>query len=150
MLSIFLSSERKSLLEITKIRMLPCRAWEHVLHMLGVESGAQLHKRIEDRLLTTQEIIILEKAFLQTLARRESLTRVYGQGEKAALMMDMDIPEMRREALALLRKSYEAQRKHLDQATEALNEEETPQNGQVRKLIEHYVHYGHNPPGGSM
>jgi len=147
MLSVFLSSERKSLLETTKIRMLPCRAWEHVLHVLGVETGAQLHKRIEDRLLTIQEIIILEKAFLQTLARRESLTRVYGQGEKAALMMDMDVPEMRREALTLLRKSCQTQRKGLDQATEALNEEETPQNGQVKKLIEHYVHHGHNPPG---
>ena len=44
MLSVFLSSERKSLLEITKIRMLPCRAWEHVLHMLGVDNAAQLHK----------------------------------------------------------------------------------------------------------
>ena len=147
MLSVFLSSERKSLLEITKIRMLPCRAWEHVLHMLGVESGAELHKRIEDRLLTIQEIILLEKAFLQTLARRESLARVYGQGEKAGLMMDMHVPEMRREALALLRKLHETELKHLNRAAETLNEEETPQNDQVRKLIEHYVHQGHNPPG---
>jgi len=147
MLSVFLSSERKSLLEITKVRMLPCRAWEHVLRMLGVESGPQLHKRIEDRLLTIQEIIILAKAFLQTLAKRESLTRIYGQGEKAALMMDMHIPEIRREALALLCECHQTQAKQLDRATETLNEEETPQSGQVRKLIEHYVHRGHNPPG---
>ncbi|RPJ33552.1 MAG: hypothetical protein EHM35_10450 [Planctomycetaceae bacterium] len=150
MLSVFLSNERKSLLEITKIRMLPCRAWEHVLHMLGVESGAHLHKRIDERLLSIQEIVVLEKAFLQTLARRESLARIYGRGEKAALIMEMNIPEMRREALALLRKSCQTQRKHLDQATDALNEEETPQNGQVRKLIEHYVHHGHNPPEASQ
>jgi hypothetical protein len=147
MLSVFLSSERKSLLEVTKIRMLPCRAWEHVLHMLGAESGAELHKRIEDRLLTIQEIILLEKAFLQTLARKESLARVYGQGEKAALMMDMHVPEIRREALALLRKLHQMELKHVNQAMETLNEEETPQNDQVRKLIEHYVHHGHNPPG---
>ncbi len=146
MLSIFLSSERKSLLELTKIRMLPCRAWDHVLHMLGAENGVQLHKRIEERLLTIQEIVILEKAFLQTFAKRESLMRIYGRGEKAALMLEMHIPEMRRETLALLRQSCRTQRKHFDQATETLNEEETPQNGQVRKLIEHYVHHGHNPP----
>ena len=147
MLSDFLSSERKSLLETTKIRMLPCRAWEHVLHVLGVESGAQLHKRIEDRLLTIQEIILLEKAFLQTFAKRESLARIYGHGQAAGLIMDMHIPEMRREALNSLRQSHQMQQKHFDQATETLNEEETPQNGQVRKLIEHYVHQGHNPPG---
>jgi len=147
MLSVFLSSERKSLREITKIRMLPCRAWEDVLHMLGVTSGAQLHRRAEDKLLTIQEIIIVEKTFLQTFAKRESLSRVYGRGRDAGLIMDMHVPELRREALALLRTSYQTQRKYLDQATEALNEEETPQNGQVRKLIEHYVHHGHNPPG---
>lgn len=149
MLTVFLSSERKSLLEITKVRMLPCRAWEHVLHMLGVESGPQLHTRIGDKLLTIQEIIILAKAFLQTLAKRESLTRVYGQGGKATLMMDMHTPEIRREALALLRECHQMQARQLDRATETLNEEETPQSGQVRKLIEHYVHHGHNPPGTS-
>jgi len=150
MLSVFLSSERKSLREITKIRMLPCRAWEDVLHMLGVTSGAQLHRRAEDKLLTIQEIIIVEKAFLQTLAKRESLSRVYGRGRDAGLIMDMHVPELRREALALLRTSYQMQRKYVDQATEALNEEETPQNGQVRKLIEHYVYRGHNPPGAAQ
>jgi len=149
MLSVFLSSERKCLLEITKIRMLPCRVWEHVLHMLGVTSGAQLHKRAQDKLLTIQEIIIIEKAFLQTFAKKESLARVYGRGRDAGLIMEMHVPELRREALALLRSSYQTQRKHLDQATETLNEEETPQNGQVRKLIEHYVHHGHNPPGAA-
>jgi hypothetical protein len=146
MLSVFLSCERKSLQEVTKVRMLPCRAWGHVLYMLGVESPAQLQKRIEDRLLTIQEIVILEKAFLQTFAKRESLNRIYGHGADAGLMMDMHIPEIRREALALLRKSHETELRHLDRATETLNDEETPQNGQVKKLIEHYVHHGHNPP----
>lgn len=146
MLSIFLSSERKSLLEITRTRMLPCRAWEHVLHMLGVESTDQLCKRIDDRLLTIQEIIVLEKAFLQTFAKRESLARVYGQGQKAALMMDVHVPEIRRDALTVLRQCHQAELKYLDQATDTLNEEETPQNGRIRKLIEHYVNHGYNPP----
>jgi hypothetical protein len=145
MLSIFLSSERKSLQEITKIQMLPCRAWEHVLHLLGVGSTAQLHRRVEDKLLTIQEIVVLEKAFLQTFAKRESLSRIYGQGSKAALMMDMHVPEMRREALAVLRRLHQVQLTQLDRATETLNEEETPRNGQIKKLIEHYVHHGHNP-----
>jgi hypothetical protein len=151
MLSVFLSDERKTLREITRIRMLPCRAWSHVLYMLGVDSAARLHKRVDDRLLTIQEVVILEKAFLQTFAKRESLQRVYGRGEEAALMMDMHLPEIRRETLTLLRKCHQAQLSHLDRATDALNEEETPQNNQVRKLIEHYVHHRHDPPepGGS-
>lgn len=149
MLSVFLSSERKSLLEITKIRMLPCRAWEHVLHMLGVTHGDELHKRATNRLLAIQEIVVLEKAFLQTFAKRESLARVYGRDRDAGLMMDVHVPELRRETLALLRLLHQMQRKDLDQATEALNDEETPQNGQVRKLIEHYVHHGHPPPGAA-
>lgn len=146
MLSVFLSDERKALREITRIRMLPCRAWNHVLYMLGVDSAEQLHKRVDDRLLTIQEILILEKAFLQTFAKRESLQRVYGRGEEAELMMDMHLPEIRRETLTLLRRCHRAQPSHLDRATEALNEEETPQNNQVKKLIEHYVHHRHDPP----
>jgi hypothetical protein len=152
MLSIFLSSERKSLLEITRMRMLPCRAWEHVLHVLGVESAAQLRKRIDDRLLTIQEIVILEKAFLQTFAKKEPLARVYGQGPKAALMMEMHVPEIRRETLTMLRQCHQTEIRAksvsplLDRATDTLNEEETPQNGRIKKLIEHYVYHGHNPP----
>ncbi len=146
MLAVFLSCERKTLRETTKIRMLPCRTWAHVLHMLGVESGGQLHKRIDDRLLTNQEIIILEKAFLQTFAKRESLERIYGRGEAAGLMMDLHVPQIRREALGLLRRSHQTQLKHLDEATEALNEEETPQHNEVKRLIEHYVHHRHDPP----
>jgi hypothetical protein len=149
MLSVFLSSERKSLREITKVRMLPCRAWEHVLHVLGVEGGTQLHRRVEDKLLTIQEIIVLGKAFLQTFAKRESLARVYGHGQGAELMMDMHVPELRRETLASLRRVHQTQPRQLDQATETLNEEETPQNGQVKKLIEHYIYHGYNPPGAS-
>jgi hypothetical protein len=127
--------------------MLPCRAWGHVLHVLGVKSLSELQGRAEERLLTTQETLILEKAFLQTFARRESLKRVYGHDEDAELMIDMHIPEIRRTTLMLLRRLHETELKHLDGATEALNDEETPQNNGVRKLIEHYVHHGHNPPG---
>jgi len=147
MLAVFLSCERKTLRETTKIRMLPCRTWGHVLHVLGVESGGQLQKRIDDRLLTVQEVIILEKAFLQTFAKRESLERIYGRGEAAGLMMDLHVPQIRREALTLLRRSHQTQLKHLDEATEALNEEETPQHHEVKRLIEHYVHHRHDPPG---
>jgi hypothetical protein len=146
MLAVFLSHERKSLCEIAKVRMLPCRTWEHILRMLGVESGAQLEKRVQDRLLTTQEILILEKAFLQTFAKRESLGRIYGRDKDAGLMMDLHVPQIRREALALLRKLRQTEPEPLDDATQALNDEETPQNSQVKRLIEHYVHHQHDPP----
>jgi len=146
MLAVFLSHERKSLCAITKVRMLPCRTWEHILRMLGVESGTQLDKRVEDRLLTTQEILILEKAFLQTFAKRESLGRIYGRDKAAGLMMDLHVPQIRREALALLRKLRQTEPEPLEDATQALNEEETPQNSQVKRLIEHYVHHQHDPP----
>ncbi len=138
MLSVFLNSQRKTLQQITKIRMLPFRTWGHLLHMLGVESTVQLRERAEARLLTTQEILIVEKAFLQTFAKRESLARIYGQGQKAVLMMDAHIPEIRREALALLHLLQRTQPDRFDDATEALNQEETPQNGLVKKLIEQY------------
>jgi hypothetical protein len=147
MLAVFLSCERKALHEVTGIRMLPCRTWGHVLHVLGVENGSRLHKRVDDRLLTIQEIIILEKAFLQTFARRESLARVYGHGEDAALMMDVHLPEIRRETLILLRRLHQTELARLDDATVALNDEETPRNSQVRRLVEHYVHHRHDPPG---
>jgi len=152
MFSVFLKCERKTLQEITKSKMLPCRTWGHILHMLGVKDTEQLCKRVETGLLTTQEIIILEKAFLQTFARREALERLYGPGQEqkadqapsssaaeAGLMIDVHVPEIRREALALLRLSHETESARLDTATEALNEEETPRNNQVQKLIEHYM-----------
>jgi hypothetical protein len=146
MLAVFLNRERKSLQEVTKIRMLPCRTWDHLLRLLGVENASELQKRVEDKLLTIQEILLLEKAFLQTFAKRESLARLYGPGNEAALMMDLHVPQVRREALALLRKLHETEPGPLDDATAALNEEETPQNNQVQRLIEHYVHHRHDPP----
>jgi hypothetical protein len=138
MLCVFLNGQRKALQEITKIKMLPCRTWEHVLYLLGVENTAQLHKRVEDRLVTAQEIIILEKAFLQTFAKPESLVRIYGRGQEAGVMVDAHVPEIRREARALLRRLHRTEPERLAAATETLNEEETPQNGLVKKLIEHY------------
>jgi hypothetical protein len=146
MLAVFLSHERKTLREITKVRMLPCRTWEHVLRLLGAENGMQLDKRVEDRLLTTQEILVLEKAFLQTFAKRESLERIYGRDKDAGLMMDLHVPQIRRETLALLRKLRQTEPEPLDDAAQTLNEEETPQNSQVKRLIEHYVHHKHDPP----
>jgi hypothetical protein len=146
MLAVFLSHERKTLQEITKIRMLPCRTWDHVLRLLGVEDEGHLQKRVEDKLLVVQEILILEKAFLQTFAKRESLARVYGQNKDAGMMMDLHVPQIRREALALLRRLHENEPEPLDDATQTLNDEETPQNNQVKRLIEHYVHYRHDPP----
>ncbi|MBN2131839.1 MAG: hypothetical protein JW741_20230 [Sedimentisphaerales bacterium] len=144
---VFLNCERKALHQMTKIKMLPCRTWKHVLHMLGVETAVQLHNRIENRLLTIQEIIVLQKAFLQTFAKRESLVRVYGHDADAALMMDVHLPEIRRAALVLLRESHQTEPKRFARATEELNEEETPRHNEVSRLIEHYVNGGHNPPG---
>ncbi len=147
MLAVFLSCESRALRGITGIRMLPCRTWGHVLHVLGVESGSRLRERADDGLLAIQEIIILEKAFLQTFVRRASLARVYGHGEGAALMMDVHLPEIRRETLMLLRRLHRTELTHLGDATAALNEQETPRNGQVKRLIEHYVYHRHDPPG---
>lgn len=144
---VFLNCERKALHQMTKIKMLPCRTWKHVLHVLGAETTAQLHGRIDDRLLTIQEIIVLQKAFLQTFAKRESLQRVYGHGADAGLMMDVHLPEIRREALALLRQLHQAEPKRFDRATEELNEDETPQHNEASRLIEHYVNQRRNPPG---
>jgi len=146
-LVVFLSSERQALPQITKSRMLPCRTWTHVVYMLGVKDDAALQKRVEDRLLSIQEIIILAKAFLQTFAKRHSLGHVYGSGAQAELMMDMHIPQIRRATLALLRRSHETEPGRFDRATKALNEEETPQHNEVRRLIEHYVNQQHDPPG---
>jgi len=152
MLSVFLNCERKTLQRITKSKMLPCRTWGHLLHMLGVENTEALRKRVEGGLLTTQEIILLEKAFLQTFARREALEQLYGQAQEprarqdpsgsaaqAGLMIDVHIPEIRREALAVLRLTHQTESARLDTATETLNEEETPRNNQVQRLIEHYL-----------
>jgi len=146
MFAVFLSHERKTLREITKIRMLPCRTWEHMLRLLGVESGDQLQKRVENRLLTTQEIVVLEKAFLQTCAKREALAYVYGRDKDAGLMMDLHVPQIRRQTLALLRQLRQAEPGPLDDATQTLNDEETPQNNQVKRLVEHYVYHPHDPP----
>ena len=66
------------------------------------KAGRNWTRESQDRLLTTQEILILEKAFLQTFAKRESLGRVYGRDKDAGLMMDLHVPQIRREALALL------------------------------------------------
>lgn len=143
MFGVFLKCERKALEAITRSKMLPCRTWGHVLHMLGVEDAEPLRKRVEGGLLTTQEIVILEKAFLQTFARREALERLYGPGQEskaqADLLIDVHVPEIRREALALIRLSRQTESGRFDTATEALNEEETPRNNQVQKLIEHYT-----------
>ncbi|MCU0915241.1 MAG: hypothetical protein MUC88_11845 [Planctomycetes bacterium] len=145
MLAVFLSSERKALREITKALLLPCRTWEHTLRLFGVESGDQLRQRIEDKLLTTQEIVLLEKTFLQTFGKREVLVRVYGQDKAAGMMMDLHLPQMRREALALLRRLHEVEPDRLDDATQALNDEETPKNGQIKRLIERYVQQRQDP-----
>lgn len=146
MLSVFLNCERKALAKITKIKMLPCRTWEHVLYMLGAESGPELAKRIEERLLTIQEIVILEKAFLQTFAKRKSLERVYGRGDAAGLMIDSHLPEIRQQSLAVLRRLHQTEPKRFGRATEELNDEETPQNSAVKRLIDHYIRHAHTPP----
>jgi hypothetical protein len=147
MLGVFLSCQREALQDIAKIKMLPVRTWEHVLYMLGVEDAAELERRVANRLLTIQEIIILEKAFLQTFAKRSVLERVYGHSDNAGLLIDMHVPQIRRESLAVLRESRRTESKRLDRATEELNEEETPMHNEVRRLMEHYLVQGAEHPG---
>ncbi len=146
MLRVFLSHERQVLPRRTRTRMLPCRTWPHVLYMLGVKTGQDLQKRVEDRLLTIQEIIILQKAFLQTFAKKHSLASVYGQGEDAELMMNLHTPQIRREALALLRRCHRTEPHLFDRATEELDEQETGAHHEVTRLIRHYVHERQEPP----
>ncbi len=146
MLMVFLNYERKVLQKITKSKMLPCRTWEHILHMLGVKTMDQLLGRIEDKLLTVQEISILEKAFLQTFAKMKSLQQVYGAAQGAGVMIDLHIPQIRQEALVSLRRLHQADLERLDKATESLNQEETPQHNEVKRLVMHYIHRGNAPP----
>jgi len=146
MLVVFLSAERKALPQITRTRMLPCQTLDHLWHMLGVADRAGLDRRIEARLLNVQEIVLLEKAFLQTFAKRPSLERVYGRDADAGLMMDLHVPQLRRETLVLLRRLHETEPDRLARATQTLNEEETPQHNEVRRLIEQYVDRRREPP----
>jgi len=146
MLMVFLNCERKALYKITKSKMLPCRTWEHALYVLGVNSTDQLLQRIDNKRLTVQEIAILEKAFLQTFAKGKALQHVYGAGQSARVMIDLHIPQIRQEALVLLRRLHQTELERLDKATEALNQEETPQHSEVKRLILHYVHRRHDPP----
>ncbi len=147
MVRVFLHNERKALQAITKTKMLPCRTWDHILYMLGVTNTDQLHQRVDKKLLTGQEIIILEKAFLQTFAKRESLHQLYGQDRNAGVMMDLHLPQIRTEALALLRQTHQTEGDDFDDATEFLDEEETPRRHEVAHLIRHFIHHGHLPPG---
>jgi hypothetical protein len=147
MLDIFLHEELKALRRITKTKMLPCRTWNQILYLLGVETTDQLHKRVENKLLTGHEIIVLEKAFLQTFAKRESLQRLYGQDSSSDVMMDLHLPQIRSETLALLRQTHQTESGDLDDATAFLDEDETPQRHEVAHLIHHFIHHGHLPPG---
>ncbi len=146
MLVVFLEKQRNTLPRLTGTKTLPCRAWDQVLYMLGTASTDELQKRVEDKLMSIQEIIILEKAFLQTFVKRASLGHIYGQGKEAELMIDLHLPQLRRESLALLRRFYEMEPALFNRATKALNGEETPERNQVKRLIEHYIHQGKEPP----
>jgi hypothetical protein len=144
-LRIFLRDEIKALHKIVKHQMLPCMTWDQILYMLGVQSTDQLHERVNKKLLRGQEIIILEKAFLQTFAKREALQQLYEHDPSAGVMMDLHVPEIQRETLALLRQTHQTEGQNLDQATECLDETETPQRHEVARLIKHFVHHGHLP-----
>ena len=61
-------------------------------------------------------------------------------------MINLHTPQIRREALALLRRCHETELKRFDRATQELNDEETPQHHEVTKLIRHYIHHRHDPP----
>jgi len=64
--------------------------------------------------------------------------RLYGQGQQAGLMVDEHIPEIRRQALALIQRLHRTEPARLASATDTLNEEETPRNGLVKKVIEQF------------
>jgi hypothetical protein len=149
MLKVFLNCERKELPHVVRTRMLPCRTWPHVLYMLGVKNAPTLEKRVEDGWLTIQEVHVLLKAFLQTFAKKESIAYVYGNGADAELMMNLHVPQVRSEALKVLRRLAQCERPRFDRAVQSLNEEETPQHSEVVKLVQHYVHQRHDPPGMS-
>lgn len=144
-LRIFLRHELEALQRIDKHRMLPCKTWDQILYMLGVESTEQLHTRVEKQLLTGHEIIILEKAFLQTFAKREALEQLYGHDAKAGVLIDLHVPEIQKETLSVLRQTHQTEAQDLDQATEFLDENETPQRHEVARLIKHFVHHSHLP-----
>jgi len=146
LLMVFLNCERKALQKLTKSKMLPCRTWDHVLYVLGVKSTDQLLQRVDNKRLTVQEIALVEKAFLQTFAKGKALQHVYGSGQSARVMIDLHIPQIRQEALAVLRRLHQSERAYLDKATASLNQEETPQHNEVKRLILHYVYHRHDPP----
>jgi hypothetical protein len=146
MLMVFLNCERKALQKLTKSKMLPCRTWDHLLYVLGVNSTDKLLQRTDNKLLTVQEIALLEKAFLQTFAKGKALQHVYGSGQSARVMIDLHTPQIRQEALLVLRRLHRSEREYLDKATGSLNQEETPQHNEVKRLILHYVYHRHDPP----
>ncbi len=145
MLRLFLRDEINALEKLTKTKMLPCLTWDQILYMLGVEDTDQLHKRVAHKLLTGQEIIILEKAFLQTFAKRPALQQLYGHDTKGGVLMDIHVPQIQNETLSLLRQTHETEEQDLDLATERLDDKETPQRHEVARLIKHFVHHGHLP-----
>lgn len=149
MLRIFLQHERKALTAITKTKMLPCKTWDHILYMLGVKDVTQLQARIEKKLLTGPEIVILEKAFLQTFAKPKALLRVYGQDSNARVLMDIHLPQIRSESLGVLRRIQKNGGVALEQATKRLDKEETPKGHEVARLIKHFVYNGHPVPGAA-
>jgi hypothetical protein len=62
-------------------------------------------------------------------------------------MMDLHLPQIRSETLSLLRQTHQTEGEDLDDATAFLDEAETPQRHEVARLIHHYIHHGHLPPG---
>ena len=147
MLMIFLKRQILVLQKITQNRMLPCRTWDHLLYMLGVTSTDQLQGRAQNKLLTQQEIMILAKAFLQTFAKRPMLGHIYGNTKEAGLLIDLHIPQIKRNTLLVLRSIHQAEAKPFAQAIRALDKQETPANHEVIKLVRHYVQNGHTPKG---
>lgn len=146
MLQIFLKQERAELQKICETKMIPCRTWDQILYLLGAKDGSQLQERVEEGRLTLEEIVVLEKAFLQTFAKLDSLGSIYGHGEGARVMLELHTPQIRSETLVLLRRCYHSEHARLDRTTETLDSEETPQRHEVARLIQHYVIQRHDPP----
>jgi hypothetical protein len=145
MLMVFLDSQIRALSKITKNKMLPCLTWDHILYMLGVKDTDHLRNRIENRLLSQSEFVILTKIFLQTFAKRSILSSLYSKIGDGDVLLDLHVPVIQRKTLSLLRIACKTDLKQLNQAVRALDARETPDNHQVSHLIGHYVHKSNDP-----
>ena len=71
---------------------------------------------------------------------------IYGGSDVDRITQELHTPQIRSEALALLRQCYQTEQGLLDRCTEMLDAEETPQRHEVAKLIRSFVARNHDLP----